>query len=72
MVASARGRVQNEMGRRFGAMEDRQQSLLPQMAMSPSARMGSELRAIESLKRRGGQRGKSRSRSSRNSSGSRR
>ena len=75
VVASSTRRVQNEMSRRFGAMEDQQQSLLPQMAMSPSGRAGSELRAIDSLRRRGGQRGKSRSRSSRNSrnsSGSRR
>jgi len=70
VVEASTRRVRNEMGRRYGAMEDRQQALLPQLAMSPSGRAGSELRAIESLARRAK---KSRSRkNSRSSTGSRR
>ena len=56
VVQSSAQRVRNNMGRRFGAMEDKRRSMIPgfDMRLSPQAlgRNGSELRAIDSLRRR--------------------
>ena len=56
VVQSSAHRVRNNMGRRFGAMEDKRRSMIPgfDMRLSPQAlgRNGSELRAIDSLRRR--------------------
>lgn len=64
VVESSTRRVRNEMGRRFGQMEDEHRLALPQL-MSPSGRAGSELRAIDRLRRNSRGRGNSRSRSRR-------
>ena len=65
VVESSTRRVRNEMGRRFGQMEDEHRLALPQL-MSPSGRAGSELRAIDRLRRGSSRsRGNSRSRSRR-------
>jgi hypothetical protein len=74
VVSASTRRVRNVMGRRNGEMEDRHRSMLPQLGMSPSGRAGSELRAIDSLRRKASKRAgsrRARSRASRASSRSR-
>jgi hypothetical protein len=51
VVSASTRRVRNEMGRRNGAIEDRQMSMLPQLGLSPRDRAGSGLRAIDNFRR---------------------
>jgi hypothetical protein len=51
VVRASTRRVRNEMGRRNGAIEDRQMSMLPQLGLSPRDRAGSGLRAIDNFRR---------------------